>query len=246
MRDMARSLFALGALLLASAGFAQKHQFGIDDWADIPWATPAAVSVKGDVLYRVIHGAKSGGDVIEWHAITLQGSNDRKLDIPDKFNPTGFTKDGDLYGTFEINGTPQIATFDFDHISASSLPKSVIFLPFTANSITISPDGNRFAILANPNSPPRDTKIKSVIQPSQTSLYVVDASGANGKWWAPELKNVAQIAWNPDSGSIAILSSTPKIGYHYVKSDLDVCDGVHQTHVAQIANAVSDVAWTNG
>jgi len=166
--------------------------------------------------------------------------------VPDKFNPSGFTKDGDLYGTFQVNDTTTIATLDFQNLNSKSLPKSIIFLPFSPGSVKISPDGKRFAILANPNPPPTDTKLKTVIQPPQTSLYVVNTDGSNGAWWSPELKDVAQIAWNPNSSAIAVLSMTPKIGYHLVKSQIDICDGGATKHIADIANAATGVAWADG
>ena len=45
------------------------------------------------------------------------------------------------------------------------------------------------------------------------------------------------VAWSPDSNSLAVLSQTPKIGFHYIHSNIDVCSASGSHHVATLDNA---------
>ena len=54
------------------------------------------------------------------------------------------------------------------------------------------------------------------------------------------------LAWSADSTTIAVLSQTPKLGYHYVRSFVDVCTDSIVRRVAEIPNAASSIAWTAG
>ncbi len=54
------------------------------------------------------------------------------------------------------------------------------------------------------------------------------------------------LAWSADSSTIAVLSQTPKLGYHYVHSYIDVCTDSSVRRVAEIPNAASSIAWIEG
>jgi dipeptidyl aminopeptidase/acylaminoacyl peptidase len=232
------------ALLLVGTAMAEKHPFGADDWAGLKGAQPVAVSPTGQVLYQVFHGGASGPDTVEWKLTNLAGGGKRDLDLPEGFRPSGFTHSGDaLYGTYSVNKMPQVATFPLADLKASSVPSRIILLPSGVGPVSISPDGKRFAILANPLPPGELDSVRTVIEPSQTSIYVVNVDGSEGKWWAPSLINVNSIAWSPDGRSLAVSSMTPKIGFHYVKSQIDVVTETGPSRVAEIDNAASGIAW---
>jgi len=74
---------------------------------------------------------------------------------------------------------------------------------------------------------------------------VIAADGSGGAWWCQALRDVAQIAWSHDAASIAVLSQTPKIGFHSVRSFIDVCSAAESRHLATIANAADGIAWIN-
>src|SRR5436309_1368357 len=117
------AMTTVAALAQIALGQTAKHPFNLDDMAAIRSADPQAVSPKGDILYIVSHGAASGPMVNEWHSIMPNGSGEKLLELPAAFRPFGFTQDGDLYGSFEVNGTPQLAIFGFSDIGKKSLPK---------------------------------------------------------------------------------------------------------------------------
>ena len=109
----------------------------------------------------------------------------------------------------------------------------------------ISPDGSHYALLADPRLPDPLEDVHTVIEAEATSLYVINADGSAGAWWCPTLRDIADLAWSRDGASLAILSQTPKIGFHYVQSFIDVCNATGPRHVATIDNAASNVAFVN-
>src|SRR5262249_53736987 len=131
-------------------------------------------------------------------------------------------------------------------------PTLAVFLPSGIHSAVVSPDGSKYAILASPRPPDALAEVHEVIEPDQASLYVVNADGTGGAWWCPGLKTIVDsglagtpIAWSPDGASIAVLSQTPKIGFHEVRSFIDICGAGGPQRVAEIPNAASGVAWTD-
>jgi dipeptidyl aminopeptidase/acylaminoacyl peptidase len=262
---MKRVVFLAASILLAESfafGQAQtsdKHPFTGDDWAAIRSASAVAVAPDGaTILYHVVFGAASGPENEEWRLISAAGANSRKLELPDHFVPFGFTRDGRaLYGSLEVNKAAQLAVFHLASLRANSTPSLLLMLPAGIHSAVLSPDGSRFAILADPRIPEPMPEVHRVIEPDQNSLYVVNADGTEGAWWCaasqktsnastPELHDVAAIAWSSDGSSIAVLSQTPKIGFHYVRSFIDVCRADMTLHVAEIANVASNIAWAEG
>ena len=247
---MRRSVSNLCLLLACGAAAPQtaKHPFGIDDMTFMPGVEASAVSPQGVILYQLFKGVAIGEDGGEWHTVKVDGSGERRLDMPPHFEPQGFDAAGDLIGRFEVNGTPAIGFFAPDGLNAKSQPKRIVFVPTPSGfgQMVLSPDGSQVAILASPLPPDPDSKYKTVVEPPQSSLFVVGVDGAGGKWWAPGLHDVGQFAWNPDGKSIAVLSTTPKIGYHYVLSRIDVVTDSSSKELAEIKGGASGIAWADG
>jgi len=214
----------------------------------MPFVDAVAVSGKGVILYQIVHGSETGSDVTEWHVVDAAGARDKKVELPSHFEPKGFDAGGDLYGRFEVNGSPEVGFFALDGLNVKSSPKHVLFVqvPRGFGGMSLSPDGTQLAVLANPLAPDPDSRYKTVVEAPQTSLFVVKLDGTGGKWWGPELHNISQIAWNPDGKSMAVLSAVPKIGYHYVQSRIDVVTGTASRNVADIKGAASGIAWSDG
>ena len=254
---MHRPAALLLAALLAQAQTA-KHPFGPADWAAIHSAFPAAIAPDGNtILVHIAWGGEKGPGHHEWRLTAKDGGNPRKLELPEHFTPAGFTRQGDsLYGAYEVNTKPQLAVFPLASLKSSTTPSLIVTLPNGIHSAVLSPDGSRFAILADPRPADDLADTRTVIEPDQTSLYVVNADGTGGQWWCQELRGISDtpgsgnpggggaIAWSRDGRSVAVLSATPKIGYHSVRSFLDVCSAAGARRVAEIDNAVSGLAWS--
>jgi dipeptidyl aminopeptidase/acylaminoacyl peptidase len=248
------SFLLLGLLLclsIAAAGQSARHPFTADDAAALHNAAAVAVSPDGkSVLYRMRFGGAKGPDNTEWHLIGTAGGESRLLKMPDKFHPAGFTRDGALYGTFEVNKMAQLATLALappnTAAAAAATPVPLTALPRGVHSAMISPDGAHFAVLADPRLPDPLAEVHTVIENEPSSLYVVGADGAGGAWWCPALTNVGNMAWSPDGAAIAVVSQTPKIGFHEIHSYFDVCNAGGSRHVATADNSSSGIGWING
>lgn len=241
----------LGIAALASVRFADaqspKHVYGISDWAALPYVSARAVSPDGSwILYSVYRGAESGPGITQWRLIHPDGEGMRALELPRNFNAIGFTIMGRLYGTLLENGVPEIVTFSMDGLTPNARPLSEIIIPGDIRSISLSPDGKRFAVIADPRPKDPLRSAHTVVQPSESSLFVVGEDGTGGKWWCPELRHIADTAWSPDSSRIAVKSAAPKIGYHYAKSWIDVASEEGVKNVAVVDNVVGGIAWING
>lgn len=246
------------AMAAAAAGQANaaKGPFTAKDWAGLHSAGAAAVSADGTILYRVTYGGESGPTHVDWWTVAPDGSHRIKLDLPEGFMPMGFSRDGQsLYGGWTVNGQRQFAIFAVKDGKAAAAPATVVVLPRGMEGADPSPDGKRFAILADPRAPDPLDKIRHVHEPDETSLYVVNADGTGGAWWCSNLKFIAgspvgggadALAWNADSNSLAVLSALPRIGYHRVASTIDVCGAAGSRRVTEIPNSVSGIAWADG
>jgi dipeptidyl aminopeptidase/acylaminoacyl peptidase len=230
------------ALIGLTARSADQHPFGPDDWARLRSAEAIAVAPDGaTILYRVDFGAAQGPTQHEWKLIAADGSNPRTLKLPKEFNPFGFTRDGwRLYGAFVKDKHAQLATISFSVPDAT--PDVLTSIPSGIERALISPEGSRFAVLANPRLLDPLAEVHMVVENEQTSLYVIDADGSNGAWWGPELKDIAGIAWSPDGKSIAVLSQTPMIGFHYIHSFIDIASSTGAHRVTEIPNASASEA----
>ena len=248
---------AIGVVLFVAATVAAQttpHPFGFDDLAALHSATAIAVSPDGkNALYRVTFGGAKGPDTNQWNLIPVSGGEPRHLSAPEGYRPSGFTADSKvLYGTMEMNKLAQLATLSLGEpgttTAAAASPLPLTALPRGIHSALISPDGKRFAILADPRLPDPLDDVHTVIENAPVSLYVISADGSQTSWWCPTLRDIAEedIAWSPDGSSIAVMSQTPKIGFHYVHSNIDVCTASGVRHVATIENAAADIGWING
>lgn len=233
-----------------------KHPFSEDDWAALRSASAVAVAPDGKtILYDVRFGGAKGRTNDEWHTIQTSGADSKKLDLPADFNPLGFTADGSaLYGSYKINNLEQFAIFALKSATARATPQLTVFLPRGIRGAVPSLDGSRYAILADPRTPDNLAETRSVIEPDQTSLYVVKSDGTGGQWWCSDLKYISSgtmaggnpsIAWSSGNDSLAVVSMTPKIGFHYVHSYIDTCSASGSKRVTDVPNAVSGIAWIN-
>ncbi|HET9088246.1 MAG TPA: prolyl oligopeptidase family serine peptidase, partial [Acidobacteriaceae bacterium] len=224
---------------------ADKHAFTAMDWAGLHSARAVDVAPKtGSVLYQVTFGGKQGPTNLEWWTVARDGSGRRKLDLPKDFKPAGFTREGDaLYGSYEVGKLTQFAVFSLQAVTSGATPATVVMLPRGIRSVIPSPDGSQYAILFDPRPPDPLADVRTVIEPEQTGLYVIHAGGTAGQRWCPNLSQISEVAWSNGSRSLAVLSSTPKIGYHSIRSFLDVCSGQTSRRVAEIDNQAANLAW---
>lgn len=237
------AIFFVGAAPLTSRA-TDKHEFGPDDYAALRRAQAIAISPDGKtILYRTTFFAAKGAEKHEWHLIDVSGENARKPDLPEHFDPSGFTKDGAaLYGYYDVGGEAQLATVPFD----SNKPTRILALAHGIHFARISPDGSRFAVLSDPRTPDPLTGVHTVVQNDENSLYVVGANGESGEWWCPALKDIAEFAWSLDGRQIAIVSQEPKIGHHDVHSYIDICGPSGSRRVVDVPTSIAGIAWANG
>jgi dipeptidyl aminopeptidase/acylaminoacyl peptidase len=249
-RSFALILAVLGALCGASNHFqvaraADKHPFGLDDFAALRGASATSISPDGkQVLYNVFWNGTSGPAFKEeWHLVDISGANDRKLDLPEQFNPIGFMKEGkSLYGIMPVADLPQLAIVPL----TSGQPTQILALPSGVRGARISPDGTRFAVLADPRQKDPLAKVHTIVENDQTSLYVIAATGAGGSWWCPQLTDIIDQAWSLDGTQVAVLTQWQKIGHHDVHSFVTVCSASGPRQIAEIPNAVTGIAWMKG
>jgi len=253
MRTLAALVLLLASALISHAQNA-RHPFNFDDAASLRHAQAVAVSPDGkSILYRVGFGGQKGPGNTEWYLIPAFGGDARHLTIPEQFKPSGFTGDGKaLYGLLKMNNMMQLGTLPLapadTPAAAATTPVPLTALPRGIHSALISPDGRRYAVLADPRLPDPLADVHNVIEAEPTSLYVANSDGTGGAWWCPTLKEIAEegISWSSDSGSVAVLSQTPKIGFHYVHTNIDVCSASATRHIANTDNASSNIGWING
>jgi dipeptidyl aminopeptidase/acylaminoacyl peptidase len=221
-----------------------KHPFGLDDYSALRRARALAVSPDGKtVLYEVSYDGEKGPAKHEWHLIGVSGENARKLELPESFEPAGFTKDGNaLYGTYEVDKRGQLGIVPI----VGGKPMQIIALPNGVHSTLISPDGGKFALTADPRPADPLTEMRHVAENDVTSIYVAGANGSEGAWWCPELQDVTDLAWSADSTQLAVVTQFQKIGHHDVRAFLWTCNSGGTHKVAEIPNSVSGIAWANG
>ena len=104
MRSLVFGLVLLFVVPIPATTQSTRRSFALEDAASIHSAVAVAISPDGkSVLYRVGFGGTKGPDHTEWWLIATAGGESRHLNIPEKFRPTGFTRDGDaLYGLYEV------------------------------------------------------------------------------------------------------------------------------------------------
>lgn len=247
----------LGIAVAGAAGITAaqaKAPFTAQDWAKLHGAYAFAVAGDGTILYVVGYGAEKGPTQHEWWTMNADGSHAKKLELPKGFEPMGFTRDGkSLYGAWKVNDQQQFAIFAVTDGKAAAAPSTVVVLPRGVEGAMPSPDGKRFVLTADPRPPDPMDAFRHVHEAKQTGLYVVNANGTDGAWWCGNLKHVTGMltvgggsnaaAWNANSDELAVLSQTPRTGYHYVAASIDVCSASGSRHVADIPNAVNGITW---
>src|SRR6202522_4147108 len=236
-------LAAMALMAAASTGAiaADKHPFGIDDLTALRQARATAVSPDGkSVLYDLTSRNDKGPLKHEWHMIDADGTHDRKLDLTDKFEPKGFTKDGALYGTYKVAELAHLAIVPL----TPGKPTVIFALPRSIQTAVISPDGSQIAVLsdARPNDAQQD--VRNVVENDESSIYVVNADARDGGWWCPELKTVVDFAWSYDSRRLAVATQAPKLGNHQLRSSVGICGAQGWREVAEVGNATSGLAWS--
>jgi dipeptidyl aminopeptidase/acylaminoacyl peptidase len=249
MHILTFALIVLCCSALPAASQSSRHPFTFDDAATLRSANAMAVSPDGKtVLYQVSFGGAKGPDNHEWRLIPVAGGDSRHLEIPEKFHPAGFTRDGSaLYGSYQVDKNAQLATLALappnTPAAAAATPVPLTALPRGIHSAVISPDGSHYAIEADPRLPDPLSDVHTVIEAEPTSLYVIGADGSGGTWRCPTLHEVGEIAWSPDGSSLAVLSFTPKIGFHNFRSSIDVCSASGVRHIATVENVTASPGW---
>jgi dipeptidyl aminopeptidase/acylaminoacyl peptidase len=242
-----RATFLLGFVLAsvaetAHSNAAERHPFGIDDYLALHRALALAVSPDGQTILYDVRSFDTKGPIKHgWRLMDVNGANSRKLELPEKFEPAGFTKDGALFGTYEVDKLGQLAIVPL----TAAKPTLIISLPNGMHAAAISPDGARFALLADSRAKDPLESVHTVVENDESSLYVVGADGSNGAWWCADLKFITDIAWSRDSAQIAVMTQTPKLGHHEVHSFVNVCGAAGTRRVAEIADATSGIAWSS-
>ena len=249
-RNSGRSFIALLAAGLVivpnpcSGQAVASHPFRFDDVIGLRNASAVAVSPDGQtVLYRVSYFEGTGPQKVEWHTIDGSGGHERKLNVPEQFSPVGFMPSGDaLYGVDRINGGQALAIVPLD----SSKPVRVFALPSDIHDPIISPDGRRFAVLGDPHARDSLASVRTVVENDRTSVYVLNADGTDGAWWCSNLEYITQVAWSLDGGRLAVISATPKIGHHDLRTTIDLCSQTTVKRIADLPAPTSGIAWTDG
>jgi dipeptidyl aminopeptidase/acylaminoacyl peptidase len=235
------AMVGLGSSLAAAA---EKHPFGIKDYSALRGARALAISPDGKtVLFVVSFDGEKGPTKHEWHLIDVSGENNRKLDLPESFEPQGFLKDGvTLYGNYEVAKKGQLGIVPI----ASGKPARIISLPEGIHAATLSPDGSRFAMLSDPRAQDPLAEVRHMVENDVAGLYVASTTGTEGAWWCPELKDISEFAWSPDGSQLAVVTQYQKIGHHDMRAAIYVCSASGARRVTEISNAVAGIAWANG
>jgi dipeptidyl aminopeptidase/acylaminoacyl peptidase len=219
---------------------ADKRPFASSDFISLHSAMPVAISPDGKaILFDARFFAEKGPAKDEWHTVPAAGGGALKLDLPEKFTPAGFTKDGALFGEYRIDDQTQLAI-----VPMTSGKATVIFtLPRGSHAAAISPDGAKIAVLS-------DARVKdkhdqhNIVENDEASLYVFDLYSHGGGWWCPELRTISEFTWSKDSKRLAAVTLAPKLGNHDAHSMLHVCgaDGSHQ--LADVPTITAGIAWS--
>jgi dipeptidyl aminopeptidase/acylaminoacyl peptidase len=238
------SWLATASLYTTPAVGAERHPFGIKDYSALHGARALAISPDGKtILFVVSFDGEKGPTKHEWHLIDVSGDNQRKLELPEGFEPQGFLKDGvTLYGSYEVAKKGQLGMVPI----TSAKPTQIISLPNGMHGAALSPDGYRFAVLSDPRVPDPLAEVRHVVENDVAGLYVAGVNGTEGAWWCPELKDISEFAWSPDGMQLAVVTQFQKIGHHDVRSAIYVCTASGARRAAEINNAVAGIAWANG
>lgn len=238
------AFLGMAASAIAQAGGPSRHPFTAEDWSTLHSARAESVAPNtGSILYAVDFGGSEGPTQTQWWTVNRDGSHRHQLELPKNFRPMGFTRDGNsLYGSYRIGKLRQFAVFPLAS-TPQSTPATVAMLPRGIETALPSPDGSRYALLFDPRPPDPLAKVRTIVEAPQTGVYIVHADGTGGEHWCTGLNHVSQVAWSPDGDSLAVLSATPKIGFHFIHSFIDVCTKSGPRRVVKVPNAASGLGW---
>ncbi len=262
MRLCAKLLLPLISASLFGVQFVAQtvppHPYTVKDWIASRSAYPLDLSPDGsEILSSVTYGADVGPSKHEYWQLHPDGSAAHKLTLPNGFSPEGYMPDGHaLYGHYKVNGEGQLAVFALSGDAAAEAPTTLVALARGVEAIVPSPDGHRFAILADPRPVDSLAATRTVVEPEETSLYLVNIDGTGGHWACSKLTRIAggegsstpPIAWSADSKQIALVTSESKIDHHNTSSSVALCSVADETAKAKvlttIANSISSVAFS--
>src|ERR1700761_6951984 len=219
---------------------ADKRRFSSHDFTALRSATPVAISPDGKtILFEVRSFDEKGPTKHEWHTIPASGGTAAKLDLPEKFTPWGYTKDGALFGEVRIDDQTQFAIVPL----AEGRPTLTFALPRGSHAPAISPDGAKIAVLSDSRQKDKEDQ-HTVVENDESSLYVFDLRTNSGAWWCPDLRDITEFAWSKDSNRLAVATQLPKLGNHDVHSTLNVCAASGARQLADVPTATAGVAWS--
>jgi dipeptidyl aminopeptidase/acylaminoacyl peptidase len=245
MQASHRALRIAGALIffgLSTAPLvaADKRPFSSSDFTSLRSAMPVAISPDGKVILFDVHFFDEKGPAKdEWHTVSAAGDGALKLDLPEKFTPFGFTRDGALFGEYRIDDETQLAIVPI----TSGKPTVIFTLPRGIHAAAISPDGAKIAVLSDARAKDKHEQHK-VVENDEASLYVFDLHSHDGVWWCQELRAISDFAWSKDSSRLAVVTQSPKLGNHDAHSMLNVCGADGARQLADVPTVTAGVAWS--
>jgi dipeptidyl aminopeptidase/acylaminoacyl peptidase len=234
---LALIVFALGAAPLAAA---EKRPFASSDFTSLRSAVPVAISPDGKaILFDVRFFDEKGPAKDEWHTVSPAGGGALKLDLPEKFTPAGFTRDGALFGEYRLDDQTQLAIVPI----ATGKPTVIFTLPRGSHEAAISPDGTKIAVLADSRAKDKHDQ-HNVVENDEASLYVFDLNSHSGAWWCQELHTISDFAWSKDSSRLAVVTQLPKLGNYDAHSMLHVCGMDGSRQLADVPTVTAGIAWS--
>jgi dipeptidyl aminopeptidase/acylaminoacyl peptidase len=234
-----------GALIFCSLSAtpvfaADKRPFASSDFTSLRWATPVAISPDGKAILIDVHSFDEKGPAKdEWRTVPAAGGDSLKLDLPEKFTPAGFTRDGALFGEFRIDDQTQLAIVPMTNGKAT-----VIFtLPRGSHAAAISPDGSKIAVLSDSRAKDKHDQ-HNVVENDESSLYIFDLNSHGGGWQCQDLRTISDFAWSKDSNRLAVVTQLPKLGNHDAHSMLNICGADGSRQLADVPTVTAGVAWS--
>ncbi len=235
----------VGALVFCSLSTApllaaDKRPFASSDFTSLRSATPIAISPDGKAILFDVHWFDEKGPAKhEWRTVPAAGGDAVKLDLPEKFKPSGYTRDGALFGEYRLDDQTQLAVVPL----TSGKPTVIFTLPRGSRAATISPDGAKIAVLSDSRAKDKHDE-HTVVENDESSLYVFDLHSHDGAWRCQELRTVSDFAWSKDSSRIAVVTQLPKLGNHDAHSTLHVCGAHGLRQLADVPTVTAGVAWS--
>jgi dipeptidyl aminopeptidase/acylaminoacyl peptidase len=219
---------------------ADKRPFASSDFTSVRSATPVAISPDGKAILIDVHFYDEKGPAKdEWRTVPAAGGDSIKLDLPEKFTPAGFTREGALFGEYRIDDQAQLAIVPM----GSGKPTVIFELPRGSRAPAISPDGAKIAVLSDARTKDKHDQ-HNVVDNDESSLYVFDLHSHGGGWWCPELRTISDFAWSKDSNRLAVVTQLPKLGNHDARSMLHVCGADGSRQLADLPTLTAGVAWS--